>query len=259
MERGRAKAVPACVVFPARGPPHDRAGPGGTRAGRLVVLRRVRRGHVAIGAITTNRPASTPNPSHHISARSSTGNFTCAGRSTSPTAPPSSSHPCSITCAALLATRCVYNQPAIRSRGFAAPANASAPAILPTTADFNNPCISTQRSNSPVRNSRRSARTSPSVLSEKNPPLPLLRRNPMPRIDQRHIPATRSLQQLTPSGLNRPRNKPLRMRLPQRRHRRHRMQHVPHRANPHNQHAPRPVATLPILESVPQATIFSRA
>ena len=94
--------------------------------------------------------------------------------------------------------------------------------------------------------------------SPKNPSLPLLRRNPLPCIDTRHIPA-RSLQQLLLPWLNRPRNKPLRVRLPQRRYCRHRMQHIPI--------APiRTISTrrgrrhrFPTAESVPQATIFSRA
>ncbi len=43
MERGRVKAGPACLVCPVRGPPHDRAGAGGARAGPNV-LRRLRRG-----------------------------------------------------------------------------------------------------------------------------------------------------------------------------------------------------------------------
>ena len=152
----------------------------------------------------------------------------------------------------------IKNQPATLSRGFAGPAKPPPPPSSPPpptsqqtlhidrNIELTRPQLLPQPSNLPQR------------LPRKNPPLPLLRRTPQPPIHQRHVPTSRSLQQLTPSRLNRPRNKPIRMRLPQRRYRGHSMQHIAHRADPHNQHTPRPLATHPILESIPQATIFSR-
>ena len=55
----------------------------------------------------TALPAPASNASHHCSAAGSTGNVTFAGRSVSPTAAPSNSHPCSTTCVAVSLIFCL--------------------------------------------------------------------------------------------------------------------------------------------------------